>query len=282
MNPLVIARLPKAGLANKLFVWARARVFSHENQLPFLVIGWFDPKLGPWIRREKNKRIYYGYFHTTGNLWHLVKYMITVRKKSFIVEPTALSEGRNFYIFSKIPHWDQYFEGLMPYRDYLKTELFNLMKPHIQQKIHESQVPEVGIHIRMGDFKKITNESEFKNVGATRTPLNYFVTVINQLKVKLGPGTHFSVFSDGHRGELNEVLSIPNVSMAQPNPDIIDLWLLSQSKVIVTSAGSTFSYWAVFLSEADIIYHENFIFKIFASNKHFEGSIFQYMEDFQN
>jgi hypothetical protein len=43
--------------------------------------------------------------------------------------------------------------------------------------------------------------------------------------------------------------------MMEGNPDIADLILLSKSRVIVTSATSTFSYWAGFLSEAALIMH---------------------------
>ncbi len=206
-------------------------------------------------------------------MWALVNFIIAGRKKNSIIEPVAVAEGKNFYLFNKIPHWDDYFDGLLPYRDYLKTELFNLMKPCIRKKIMSLQPPEVGIHIRMGDFKKIENESEFKNVGATRTPLSYFTYVIQQLKIKLGPETHFIVFSDGHKQELIEILSIPNVALAPSNSDIVDLWSLSMSKVIVTSAGSTFSYWAAFLSDAVIIYHENFIVQFFDSKRKYQGPI---------
>ena len=57
MKNIVLAKLPKAGLANKLLVWARALVFAKENNYELFVIGWFDFKLGPFLRNEKTKRI---------------------------------------------------------------------------------------------------------------------------------------------------------------------------------------------------------------------------------
>ena len=34
------AELPKAGLGNKLFVWAKALALSRLNELPLVVSGW--------------------------------------------------------------------------------------------------------------------------------------------------------------------------------------------------------------------------------------------------
>jgi hypothetical protein len=51
-----------------------------------------------------------------------------------------------------------------------------------------------------------------------------------------------------------------SISMVEGNTDIVDLLLMSKSKVIVTSAGSTFSYWAGFLSDAVIIMHPDHIY----------------------
>ena len=43
--------------------------------------------------------------------------------------------------------------------------------------------------------------------------------------------------------------------------------LLSKSKIIVTSAASTFSYWSGFLSEAPIIMHPDHIHKPIRANQ---------------
>lgn len=66
------AKLPRAGLGNMLFVWARAEVFAYLNQIPVFTSSWTQPRLGPTLRREKGKRIYWRYFRKTSSLhrWH--------------------------------------------------------------------------------------------------------------------------------------------------------------------------------------------------------------------
>jgi hypothetical protein len=59
-KPVVVADLPRAGLGNILFVWAKALIFSRLNNLPLEIIGWDKFKLGPWLRGERSKRDYSG------------------------------------------------------------------------------------------------------------------------------------------------------------------------------------------------------------------------------
>ena len=68
-----------------------------------------------------------------------------------------------------------------------------------------------------------------------------------------------TLFSDGPDAELSPFLAIGNVRRAPALSDVGHLLLLSRSQVIVASAGSTFSMWAGFLSEAALILHPDHI-----------------------
>lgn len=68
----------------------------------------------------------------------------------------------------------------------------------------------IAVHIRMGDFKKLEEEADFKNVGATRTLFGYFKDVIEKLKIHGFESIPIKIFSDGHHDELSEILCIPN------------------------------------------------------------------------
>jgi hypothetical protein len=59
---IVICKLPKAGLGNQLFPLMKAYVFAHINHLPVTIVNYRQLRLGPWLRGEKNKRIYNGFF----------------------------------------------------------------------------------------------------------------------------------------------------------------------------------------------------------------------------
>ncbi len=65
---VVVCKLPKAGLGNQLFPLMHAFVFAKLNNLPVIVTGYHQLKIGPYIRREKNKRQYKGYFTFQKNI----------------------------------------------------------------------------------------------------------------------------------------------------------------------------------------------------------------------
>lgn len=113
----------------------------------------------------------------------------------------------------------------------------------------------------MGDFRKITATEDFSKVGQARTPIQYFIDVINNIRKISGKELPVSIFSDGRVEELSDILSLKNVELVEGNKDIVDLILLSKSKIIVASAESTFSYWAGFLSNAALIMHPDHIYE---------------------
>ena len=54
-------------------------------------------------------------------------------------------------------------------------------------------------------------------------------------------------------------LSLPNVERAEPAAAIVDIYRMAKSKLLVCAAGSTFSYWSVFLAEQPAIIHRDHI-----------------------
>ena len=59
---MVVCKLPSAGLGNQLFPLMHAMVFAELNNLPLTVTGYHRIKIGPYLRGEKSKRSYKGYF----------------------------------------------------------------------------------------------------------------------------------------------------------------------------------------------------------------------------
>jgi hypothetical protein len=60
----VVALLPNVGLANKLFVWAKAEVFAMLNDMPNDTMGWTWPKIGPTLCGERSLRMYGRYIRS--------------------------------------------------------------------------------------------------------------------------------------------------------------------------------------------------------------------------
>ena len=50
---VVVCKLPQAGLGNWLFCLMKAKVFAEMYQLPLIIIGYHQLKIGPYLRFEK-------------------------------------------------------------------------------------------------------------------------------------------------------------------------------------------------------------------------------------
>src|SRR5262245_16094370 len=57
------AVLPRAGLGNRLFPWARCVIYAHLHALPVIAPSWVQMKVGPLVRGEIDLRLYHNLFH---------------------------------------------------------------------------------------------------------------------------------------------------------------------------------------------------------------------------
>jgi hypothetical protein len=262
---IVVCKLPKAGLGNQLFPLMKAFVFGHLNNLPVIVTGYHQLKIGPYLRKEKTKRKYNNYFIFQRNiLGEQIDKWRVLNKKYWQIEKEPLLEYREdaqspykLFKFEVISPWQDYFQQLKNYRELVTELLWNQLKENIKKQIEKQPSPYIGIHIRMGDFRKLKEGEDFSKVGLVRTPEKYFVDSIKNIREIHGTSLPVSVFTDGYKHEFEELFLLENVTIMEGNPDIVDMFLLSKSKIIVCSAGSTFSYWAAFLSNAPVIFHES-------------------------
>jgi len=265
---LVLCKLPKAGLGNQLFPLMKGYVFGNLNNLPVKVKGYNQFLIGPYLRGDKSKRNYAGYFTFQKGMlrqkiddWKLFKYReFEIENEPPLTKNEGVPEGK-IYSFDKLPHWSDYFYGLKDHRELVLRLFNNLISQDIKNKVAQLTPPIIGVHVRMGDFKKLRPGDDFSKLGVVRTPQEYYVNVINQARKLHGSELPVSVFTDGHKHELKLLLSLKNIKVVEGNPDIVDLLLLSKSKIIITSAGSTFSYWAGFLSDVPLIMHPDHIYE---------------------
>jgi hypothetical protein len=120
-----------------------------------------------------------------------------------------------------------------------------MLHPALHKQLEMYEAPVIGVHIRRGDFKK----------GSTITPESFFVDSIQRLRRFCGQELPVTVFSDADPGELMDLFALPCVKPAEPKADILDILLLSRSKICILSIGSTFSYWGAFLNDGIVLKH---------------------------
>lgn len=245
MRSLVWVKLPPTGLGNKLSVWARAYVFATTHNLKLVTTGWFHISLGPMLRRERSKRLYINYFKTSP--LHLLMQAFIIKVFGKIIQNPSfnvpVSKHSECFIFNK---YEMSFNEIMPHRHLIISGLMQSLHPRIKAKLNHCIWPEIAVHIRRGDFKK----------GSFITPIEYYISIINRIRRITGVNHIVHVYSDAEDTELKALLKLSNVIRVKKREDILDLIEMSRSKVLITAAHSTFSYWACFLGEGIAIKHK--------------------------
>ncbi len=200
------------------------------------------------MRREKKKRLYVGYFKKGGLLKTLrFFYYLNTKKKEFepSVEKFNNINSDTIFVFNKIFTDYDFFKETRSYKEIVRKGIIEMLHPELQEQYNNYEKPVIGLHIRRGDFKR----------GSTITPLSFFIEVVNSLRKEAASDLPVTIFTDAEPAEIEELARLNGVRIAEPKADILDILLLAASQVAVLSIGSTFSYWAGFLSQGKIIKH---------------------------
>lgn len=254
---LGLVRLGGAGLGNLLFIFAHAAAFAKRNRAELIWPTWSSIKVGPWIRRERDKRFYGGLFKNDGNyIGGLKKIALLLFGKKHIVDnidvKTCDRDGVTLYTGYRMC-----FGELLDDREQIKSSLYGITRRNNLLPLKHDFTNEINMHVRLGDFIKADIAKLNAGDESVSTPIAWFVKTINDVRKVLGDTVKFNVFSDGTDEELKDLLSMDGVSRMYYGNAWADIIGLAQSKVIIASGGSTFSMWARFLGNSACITFTN-------------------------
>ena len=232
------ADLPRTGLCNMLNVWARAFLWSKDNNVKLIAPNWVKiARLGPWLRGERDKRYYCGQITNKGYVQGIEKFL-ALSMKIKIDEGVEINEStRGVVRFSgqKNNILDFYNRGYE-----LHSELRRIAFRGIIENVNKLPKEYIGVHIRRGDFRSI---------GLT-LPDDYYLRAISIATKNIG-SVPVLVFSDAAPKELSflkESRTIGDrVHIMGSAPALQDVLSLSRSSALVGTNGSSFSEWAAFL-----------------------------------
>ena len=236
------AELPRTGLGNMLFPWARASLFARAHHCPMLAPNWVKVnRIGPLIRFERDKRYYFGQFTNKGYIGGLQKLFILLRHKSFSEsEYSALSEG--VCTFSGMGN---YFKDISGAGDILLNELYRIANIRVVDELMKLPKRFIGVHIRRGDFV----------VGGLAIGGDYYIRAIEKAVDVIGDeSVPILIFSDARKTELEYLMHIKGVEIMPSKSALHDLLALAKSDVLVGTNNSTFSGWAAFLGRMKSIW----------------------------
>lgn len=237
-HDLGLIRFRGAGLANCLFVASRAFLIAQRSGWNLINPTWQNFILGPYLRREKDKRHYLGLFERTGVSGFSKLVHLLCLKEISLESAIAGKKGKVI-----IRGLGNYFEDLLSEHDKVKHFIYSILRPEIVSAIQNADFSNaIGIHIRLGDY-----------AVERRTSIDWYVSVVNEIIRRYDDQYELFLFSDGKDDELAELLSIRQVQRVCFGNALSDIIALSRCKLIIGS-DSTFSAWAAFLEQVPIIF----------------------------
>ncbi|MCM8799415.1 MAG: hypothetical protein NC900_01605 [Candidatus Omnitrophica bacterium] len=225
-----------------------------------LTVFWPQIKIGPLLRKETDPRFYHNIFKKNPkDIGGLKKFWLSFyakkieEPKDFTV-PYNLNEVKNDLIVVFKGERD-YFNRLNGWNEFLLKELYSITEPRWLNEANKIKTVPIGINVRLGDFREATSKEEFFTSGSLRTPLSWFIKILNLIREILGFSATAFVVSNGTKKQLYELLRQKNTFLVEHKSAITSLFILTKSKILIGSGGSTFSAWASFLGQMPTVTH---------------------------
>lgn len=252
-------RIGGPGLGNNLFPWARSIVAANKYGLVPIAPIWRQLKIGPFIRNEKDKRLYYGLFKAVpGHVRGWRKFLVLSRSSATADEKdlyagTIKDTGSDTVVIFK--GMDGYFARILKDHAFVRQELFRITRAKHKKSLSFDFSGSISVHVRLTDFALTLAEHDLcAGCSNLRIPLSWYTDMIHHVRAAAGTNMPVYVFSDGQDRELAALLRLPNSQRLTFGSSIADLIALSRAYVLVAS-GSTFSAWASYLGRMPVIWH---------------------------
>lgn len=280
------------GLGNKLFPWARCVIFCRENDLKILPANWFQIRQGAFLKggidysRSFRKILLWDNFENDGFPTRIKrKFLLT--KYPDINEPTDFWKKQNNLEKEGIIQFKgdkNFFLNLHNHRLTISQEIEKITLQKHLVFVDKLNIPPVILNIRRGkDFNEAKKIEEYYNKGGLRTPLEWFEKVLYSIRKIVGEPIPAGIVSDGTATDLAPLLKLKNTTLIQTPAAITDLLVLSQSKLLIGTGGSSFSAWGAFLSNAPTISVAGQSFEWFKIGKQFNDQLITTVDlEFQN
>lgn len=234
-------RLSGPGLANCLFVAARAYICAVKENGVFISPTWAKFSIGPYLRGESDKRHYVGLFKKCG---------VTGWRKFCLIIAAKFGFGS----ITKIKGLGNYFEDLREDAEIIRDYINKLILDKALNKVNREELTNsVAVHIRLGDYTSVN-----------RIPISWYVEIINEIH-KIAPDREILIFSDGTTSELSEVLRLPRTRLAYYGNAMADIVAISQCALVIAS-DSTFSAWGAFLGNKPVVFSKRHFPSVFSAN----------------
>lgn len=231
-------RIAGNGLANCLFVYAKAIVSAKKYNAKLIKPTWFNLTIGPYLRHQSDKRHYLGLFDCKDEIHgfsRLVKLLFGKRytdKNEFEKVEAGILVEEGIYDF---------FEPLIGHSEYVRDYIVNHVCNGLLDSVNNYDFSNcVAVHVRLGDFPE-----------NRRIPISWYES---QIKLR-SRGKKIIIFSDGTDEELRQLLNLDNVVRVFFGGAIQDIIAMSRCEYIIGS-DSSFSAWGAYLGQVPCCFYK--------------------------
>lgn len=244
------ADVGRFGLGHSLLAWARCEVWCRANGAEMLAPRWARLRIGPYLRRERDRRNYFRYFTSDPYVTGPTRLAVLASYKR-IADPDASESARNgrvLYVFrnSVAGNFERHFRNVFHHPALLRASLQRMTRA----QFHPQDVAEraIAVHVRMGDFKPFDATAALRGAHNMQLPLDWYINSLSAIRAELGEMHPAVVYSDGSDDSLSSLLSMPNVSRAPDAPAVTHMLSMAYASAII-GGGSNFSLWPAFLGQ---------------------------------
>lgn len=232
----VYPEIGRAGLGNELFPLMRSYDIAFESQAKMLWPNWYKIRVGPYVRRERDKRNYWRFMSSGGLAGQCTSFATRLLRGRRVDRQAGMAN--HFRSLPNDPGW--YLEALNSF-----------VKPRRRARWSDDDRWYVGVHVRLGDFAPAPADFSSLQENNTSTPMSWYLDVIRWVN-SYAPHVPVRVMSDGLDAELSELLAMPNVERHIGGDALNDICALARSIAIVGSR-STFTAWSAFLGQVPLL-----------------------------
>lgn len=246
-------RIGGSGLANCMFVAARAWIIHKEIESEFIAPTWEKFSIGTYLRKERDKRHYFGLFSKSGiSGLKKIYLLMTLNKAKY---QKSLNYNANTII--TVEGLNNYFKDLLNHHQLVNAYFKQIiLKKHLNAIEGHDFSNVIGIHVRLGDFTEDIRISIF-----------WYQKIIKILQRELKNEHKFYIFSDGTDEELRPLTTIENTQRVFFGSALSDILGLSRCQFIIGSH-STFSGWGAYLGQVPIVFNKRNFGRVLINEAH--------------
>lgn len=247
------ADVGRFGLAHSLLAWARCTVWCEQMNAPMLAPIWLRVRIGPYLRRERDKREYFRLFSGADYVHDPRRALLLLTARKLAAEtdlPQAPDpSGSPVVVVFRNGVTDgrpAYFHAIRDHSALLRDRLTRMTRPEFRPALPER--PFIAAHVRLGDFSPYVEADSKRGITNMQLPIDWYIRSVRMLSERLPAGTPFVVFSDGSDEELAPLLALPNVVRSASREAVTDMLGVAQAAGLISS-GSGFAFWGSFLGQ---------------------------------